>query len=106
MAGSSKRLEFLQKMTASGSQDPFAWYGLAMEYRSLERWDDALATFEQLRQKAPDYVAMYLMAGQMLEKLGRTAEARTWMTMGIDAARAKGDGHALSELESALSTLG
>src|ERR1700678_394936 len=32
---SSKRLEFLLKITAAGKADPFAWYGLAMEYRSL-----------------------------------------------------------------------
>ena len=34
----SKRLAFLQKTTAEGSPDPLAWYGLAMEYRKLERW--------------------------------------------------------------------
>ena len=34
---SSKRLVVLEKMTGSGSTDPFAWYGLAMEYKSLAR---------------------------------------------------------------------
>ena len=71
MPATSKRLEFLQKLTSSGSTDPFAWYGLAMEYRALERRDEALATFETLRAQAPDYVPMYLMCGQMLEKMGR-----------------------------------
>ncbi len=105
----SRRLSFLQKLTASGgpgSEDPFAWYGLAMEYRSLERLDESLATFEQLRQRSPTYVPMYLMCGQVLESLGRHDEARQWLRSGIDAARAKGDTHALSELESALQTLG
>ena len=105
MPASSKRLEFLRKLTASGNVDPFAWYGLAMEYRSLERWDEALATFTTLRERSPDYVAMYLMCGQMLEKLGRGAEAKAWMTAGLEAARAKGDAHAASELEAALGTL-
>jgi predicted Zn-dependent protease len=99
---SSKRLEFLLKMTSSGNEDPFVWYGLAMEYRSLERQPEALATFEALRGRTPGYVPMYLMCGQMLESMGRAVDARAWLTSGIEAARAKGDTHALSELEGAL----
>jgi predicted Zn-dependent protease len=106
MAATSKRLEFLQKHTASGAADAFAWYGLAMEYRSLDRHDDALATFEALRTNSPDYVPMYLMCGQMLEKLGRVDAARAWLAAGVEAARKKGDGHALGELEGALGALG
>jgi hypothetical protein len=102
----SKRLEFLVKMTSSGNEDPFVWYGLAMEYRSLERHIEALATFEALRARTPDYVPMYLMCGQMLESTGRATEARVWLEAGIGAARAKGDSHAQSELEGALQALG
>ena len=89
-------------MTSSGNEDPFVWYGLAMEYRSLERPAEALATFEALRARTPGYVPMYLMCGQMLESMGRAGDARAWLTSGIEAARAKGDAHALSELEGAL----
>jgi predicted Zn-dependent protease len=102
---SSKRLEFLLKITASGQADPFAWYGLAMEYRGLAMTDEALRTFEGLRERSPDYVPMYLMCGQMLESMGRVEDARAWLDSGIRAARAKGDGHALSELEGALAAL-
>ena len=101
----SKRLAFLEKLTAEGTEDPLAWYGLAMEYRKLERWDEALQTFTTLRTRQPDYVAMYLMCGQMLLGIGRADEAREWMTTGIAAAKKKGDGHAVSELESALAEL-
>jgi predicted Zn-dependent protease len=106
MSATSKRLEFLKKFTASPAADSFAWYGLAMEYRTLGRHDEALAAFESLRSRSPDYVPMYLMCGQMLEQMGRAADARAWMTAGIDAARAKGDAHAASELEAALGALG
>jgi hypothetical protein len=112
MAESSKRLEFLRKLVdpdgteVSGSRDPFHWYGLAMEYRSLARNDEALATFAKLRERAPDYVPMYLMCGQMLESMGRLPEARAWLSEGIAAARAKGDAHAESELRSALDAIG
>ncbi|MDB4993304.1 MAG: hypothetical protein JWM74_736 [Myxococcaceae bacterium] len=102
----SKRLAFLEKMTAEGSTDPFAWYGLALEYRNLERYDEALQTFTTLRTSTPDYVATYLMCGQMLEKLTRFDEAREWLEQGIVAAKKKGDSHAQGELESALAALG
>jgi len=105
MTATNKRLAFLEKMTAEGSEDPMAWYGLAMEYRKLERWDEALQTFSTLRTRKPDYVAMYLMCGQMLEGIGRKDDAREWMEAGIAAAKAKGDSHAVGELESALATL-
>ena len=104
MSATSKRLEFLKKLTST-SNDPFAWYGLAMEYRSLELLDESVATFTALRAKNPDYVPMYLMAGQTLEKAGRVPEAREWLTAGIEAAKAKGDAHAAGELEGALGAL-
>jgi predicted Zn-dependent protease len=106
VTSSTKRLDFLLKLTSSGNEDPFAWYGLAMEFRSVGRLDEALTTFEKLREKTPEYVPMYLMCGQMLESMGRPAEARAWLTSGIGAARSKGDSHALSELEGALQALG
>ena len=101
----SKRLAFLEKVTGEGSEDPMAWYGLAMEYRKLERWDEALQTFTALRTRKADYIAMYLMCGQMLQGLARNDEAREWMESGVAAAKKSGDSHALGELESALATL-
>lgn len=101
----SKRLAVLEKMTAVPNADPFAWYGLAMEYRSLGRLDEALRTFETLRERSPDYVAMYLMAGQVLVEQGKRDEARGWVTQGIEAARKKGDTHAVGELEGLLGGL-
>jgi len=105
MTPTNKRLAFLEKVTAEGTDDPLAWYGLGMEYRKLERWDEALQTFTTLRTRKPDYVAMYLMCGQMLGGIGRTDEAREWLEEGIARARAKGESHALGELESALASL-
>ena len=104
-ARQAKRLAFLEKTTADGSTDPLAWYGLAMEYRKLERWDEALQTFTALRTMKPDYVALYLMCGQMLEGVQRNDEAKSWLEAGIAQAKAKGDSHALGELQSALDAL-
>ena len=102
----SKRLAYLEKVTREGSTEPMAGYGLALEYRTLERWDEALQTFTTLRTNHPDYVAAYLMCGQMLEQMGRVEDAKAWLTSGMEAAKQKGDTHALGELEGALGALG
>ena len=102
----SKRLAYLEKITSEGSTDPFHWYCLAQEYRSQEKNDDAVRTFDKLAAMAPDYVPMFLMAGQLLEKMGKVDDAKSWLDKGMEAAKKKGDFHALGELESARSLLG
>ena len=101
-AGNSKRLAYLEKVTSEGSNEPLAWYGLALEYSNAGRHDEALQTFTTLRTRSPDYVALYLMCGQMLDKLERWSDAREWLEAGIAAAQKKGEAHALSELRTAL----
>lgn len=98
----NKRLAMLESMVAGGSADAFAWYGLAMEYRRAARASDALATFTTLRQRQPDYLPMYLMAGQLLLEQKRNAEAREWLQAGVALATATNAAHALGELTSAL----
>ena len=100
--GNEKRLAILEQITQSGEADSFAWYGLALEYASLKRVDDALAAFKSLRDKDPNYVAQYLMCGTMLVKAGRVNEGREWLESGILKAHERGETHALSELEEAL----
>jgi len=99
----NKRLEMLEKLTSAGNAETFAWYGLAMEYRKLGRFDEAISTFQTLRSKDPEYQAMYLMAGQLLLELKRTSDAREWLEQGIAVAQKRGDFKALGELEDALS---
>jgi predicted Zn-dependent protease len=100
----SKRLEVLEKLGNAPNADSFARYGLAMEYRKEGRVADALAAFERLRDADPDYVPMYLMAGQMLLDEERAAEARVWLEAGVTAATKKGDSKAKNELLQALAT--
>jgi predicted Zn-dependent protease len=90
----------LQKLTAQ-SADPFARYALAMEYAKLDRLDEALATFEALRAANPDYLPMYLMAGQLLIQRLRGPEACQWLDAGMELARRTGDAKALGELDAA-----
>lgn len=105
MAEPNKRLMYLEKVTREGSKDPLAWYGLALEYKTLERPEDALRTFEQLREINAEYVPTYLMCGQMLAALGRKEDARAWLESGIKKAESTGNSHAAGEMESALAGL-
>jgi predicted Zn-dependent protease len=102
----SKRLEVLLKMTAREDADSFTWYALALEYKSLERIDDAFAAFSKLRAKDENYVPMYLMCGTMLVEANRREEAKDWLGAGLAVAKRKGDVHAAGEIEGALATLG
>lgn len=101
----SKRLAFLEKSTKEGSTDPFVWYGLAMEYRTLQRIDEALQTFTTLRTTHPDYVPAYHMCAQMLIEKDRKDEGRAWLEAGMVAAKKTGNMHALSEMQDALEAL-
>lgn len=101
----NKRLAFLESHCESGSADSFAFYGLGMEYRKEGRFDEAVATFGKLKAKDPDYLPLYLMAGQTLIDAGKSADAKSWLEAGCEVARKKGDGKTLGELESALASL-
>jgi tetratricopeptide (TPR) repeat protein len=99
------RLALIESMLAKGSTDPFHWYARAMELRSLERLEDALLAFGDVRDRSPDYVPTYLMAAQVAQELERTDEARAWCERGLERARAKGDAHAARELGQLLDML-
>ena len=103
--GSEKRLAMLEKMTSEGNQDSFTWYALALEYRGLNRTDEALETFKKLRELDPTYVPMYLICGTMLVDAQRPNEGREWIESGLLKARERGESHALSELQDALASI-
>ena len=98
----NKRLDMLVQLVASGTADSFGWYALALEYRKLGRIDDALKTFEALSERDPDYLPMYLMAGQMLTEADRLVDAVWWLERGLALARRVGNSQAAGELEQAL----
>lgn len=98
----NKRLEVLVKMVQSGNADSFAHYALALEYKKEQQFDSALETFTQLRSKDPQYLPMYLMAGQLLNSLGRREQAQEWLSAGIELAKTQGNSQALGELQGEL----
>ena len=89
-------------MIEGGQADSFARYAYALELKKEARIDDAVAAFKSLLENDPDYLAQYLMAGQMLIDVERKDEARIWLEAGLKVAQVQGDGQASGELEAAL----
>lgn len=99
------RIEAIKKIVASAPKDPFPRYGLAMEYKNAGMAEEAHATFLELEAQHPDYVAQYLMHGNLLQSQHKIEDARGVYQRGLVAAQKKGDGHAAGELQSALQNL-
>jgi predicted Zn-dependent protease len=94
----------IEALLADDPADPFLRYGLAMEHVSAG--DDATAArlLTELIASTPDkpYVPAFLMAGQVLNRQGRVAEACDVLRTGIAAAAAAGNDHARGEMEGLL----
>jgi tetratricopeptide (TPR) repeat protein len=102
----SARLELLERLVASGQTDSFGRYALAMEYKKLGRSEEAVAVFTDLRDRDPDYLPTYQMAGQLLTELDRPEDARRWLEAGLALARRLGNDKTADELGQALEELG
>jgi Tfp pilus assembly protein PilF len=102
---SKSRREQLEAMLAETPHDAELRYFLAMEHISAGDQDAALRCFQELMTAAPDYVPTYVQAGQLYNRLGQEAEAKTTYRTGIDVARKKGDFHAAGEMEGFLDSM-
>jgi tetratricopeptide (TPR) repeat protein len=102
----SDRAEALRQMLISDPNNTFARYGLAMELIKLGDLEAAVAEFQTLRERNPDYAAAYYHGGKALESLGKLDEARELMEEGIRVTTRTGDAHTRSELQAALDLLG
>jgi tetratricopeptide (TPR) repeat protein len=99
------RLQMLAEFLQQNPGDAFARYGLAMEYSKAGQAVQALAEFNKLLELHPDYTNGYFMAAQVLERSGRTAEAKKMLENGVEAAKRTGNKHALSEMAGMLDEL-
>lgn len=92
------RLEQLTEMLSQEPDDAFLNYALALELDKAERHDESQKLFEKLTQFDPPYVPAFFMAGQMLSRLDRNAEAKRFLTDGIAEAKKQGNLHAAGEM--------
>ena len=100
------RLERLSELALRNPGDPFASYGLAMEYRRQDRNQEATDTFAKLMQERPDYLPTYLQYGTLLQQTGEISRAEAVFTQGISTAQEQGDQHTRDELSQALAARG
>ena len=96
------RLERLSELARKNPGDPFANYGLAMEYRRQEQNQEAINTFAKLMQERPDYLPTYFQYGSLLLQMGENSRAEAVFTQGIATAQEQGDQHTRDELSQAL----
>ena len=95
----------LREILALDPKNSFARYGIAVELANRGETETAIAEFDQLLEKDPDYTAGYFMAAQTLSKAGRTEEAIGRLKSGINCAARSGNRHALSEMQAMLDEL-
>lgn len=96
------RIAALTDILSANPQDAFARYGLAMALIGEGRTPEALAEFDNIITRTPDYVPAYQMSAQQLIKEGRFDAARPRLEAGLDAARRTNNHHAASELQAML----
>jgi Tfp pilus assembly protein PilF len=85
--------------------DPTTLYMVALEYKKSGQPDLAIEHLDKTIQFDPGYCYAYFQKGEVLESQGDVDAAKDAYRAGIDAARRKGDAHALSELEGQLQML-
>lgn len=101
----SERLAKLQKLLERDPADPFLLYGVAMEYKKAGDARSAIDYLDRTIAAEPAYCYALFQKGQIQELQGDLEGARASYRAGIDAAKIKGDDHARSEIEDALSMI-
>ena len=105
MSEFSPRLQQLMKMLEREPNDAFLLYGVAMEHKKAERSAEAIEYLRRTITADATYCYAFYQLGQVYEQEGQVADAKKSYEEGISAAIRKGDAHAKSELETALSML-
>lgn len=99
------RVSMLKEILEQNPDDAFARYGLALEFSNAGETALAMAEFEKLLAKHPDYTAGYFMAAQTLAKDERIDDAKKMLGSGISSAKRTGNTHAQSEMQAMLDGL-
>ena len=101
----SPRMEQLQKLLQKTPGDTFLLYAIALEYKKADRAEEALDYLDRVIRADPGYCYAYHQKGLVHESRNDLAAARLAYREGIEAATRKGDLHARSEIEGALSLI-
>lgn len=97
----SQMLQFLEQ----DPNDSFARYAVALEYASRKQPEQAISTLVELRQRDPEYVALYYQLGGLYALAEQIEDAEEAYRTGIAIALRHNDRHTAAELEAALDEL-
>ena len=96
------RLEQLKQMLTQEPNDEFLQYAIAIEYFSVNNFEEALSRFKIILDTMPDYLAAYYQIGKCYEELKQLDNAKNIYTQGIEIAQKQNKTKTLNELREAL----
>lgn len=100
------KIDQIRKMLTADPNDILLNYALAMELHNAGQHAESLAQFDKVIQIDPGYSAAYMQKAKALISLNRHSEARGVLQAGIQAARQRGDLHAVDKMEELLRAIG
>jgi len=100
----NERLSNLESFLKEEPEDPFNWYAVAMEYKSLDI-SKCQSPLEHLLKHFPDYLATYYQIAELLIEASKKEEAEVVLEKGIELAKSKNDLNTLRELQNLLNNL-
>lgn len=99
------RLEQLKQLVELDPNDPMTHYGVALELMNLERWDEAIESFERTLACDANYSAAYYHKARAEIRAHRHDDARSTLAAGIECAHAAGDAKTEREMRELLDTI-
>lgn len=100
----NERLKNLESFLELEPEDPFNWYAVAMEHKSLNI-SKCKYHLKHLLEHFPDYLATYYQIAELLINESIKEEAEIILNKGIQLARVQNDTNTLRELQNLLNNL-
>lgn len=98
-------IEQLEKLILIEPDDPFGHYGLGQERAKIGDHHGAIACYDKVLALDSAYCYAYYFKAVSLNELEQTDQALAVIDEGISAAKAAGEGKALSELNTLKQTM-
>ncbi len=99
------RITQLKDFLKNQPHDAFLNHALALEYRKLEQWENALNQFVFNQTTNPTYVGTYYHLGQLYELIDQEDKAIETYQIGMKHAMEQNETHAYGELRSVFEEL-
>lgn len=99
------RLQQIEEMLVETPDDSELRYMLAMEHVSANNDSQAVACFQEIINRDPNYPPAYHMCGRALARLNQIPDAKATLQKGIAVANQCGNLHAAGEMTELLESL-